>query len=44
MLEERLRLRNLCGHPTGYVPGREETVIFVESLVLNILGGTMLNW
>ena len=44
LLEERLRLRNLCGHPTGYVPGREETVIFVESLLLNILSGAMLNW
>jgi hypothetical protein len=44
LLLERLELRNLCGHPTGYVPGREETVIFAESLILNILGGAMLNW
>ena len=44
LLAERLDLRNLCGHPTGYVPGREETVIFVESLILNILNGPMLNW
>ena len=44
LLIERLDLRNLCGHPTGYVPGREETVIFVESLTLNVLGGAMLNW
>lgn len=44
LLEERLKLRNLCGHPTRYKPGREEVVIFVESLILNILGGTLLNW
>ncbi|MBN3510125.1 hypothetical protein JYB55_14875 [Mycolicibacterium septicum] len=43
-LTERLTLRNQCGHPTGYVPGREETVIFVESLVNNILSGAMLLW
>ena len=44
LLEERLKLRNLCGHPTRYKPGREEVVIFVESLTLNILGGALLNW
>jgi hypothetical protein len=44
ILGERLKLRNLCGHPTGYNPGREETVIFIESLVLNVLSGTWLNW
>jgi hypothetical protein len=44
LLEERLRLRNLCGHPTGYTPGREEAVIFIEGLVLNILSGSWLNW
>jgi hypothetical protein len=44
LLHERLDLRNLCGHPTRYTPGREETVIFVESLVLNVLSGTWLNW
>jgi hypothetical protein len=44
LLAERLQTRNLCGHPTGYKPGREETVIFVESLMLNVLGGSMMNW
>jgi hypothetical protein len=44
MLIERLTLRNRCGHPTKYKPGREETVIFIESLLLNVLSGQMLNW
>ena len=44
LLHERLDLRNLCGHPTRYTPGREETVIFIESLTLNVLSGTLLNW
>lgn len=44
LLHERLKLRNLCGHPTQYTPGREETVIFVESLLLNILSGSWLTW
>jgi hypothetical protein len=44
LLQERLDLRNLCGHPTQYRPGREETVIFIESLLLNILSGSWLNW
>jgi hypothetical protein len=44
LLHERLVLRNLCGHPTGYTPGREETVVFIESLLLNILNGSLLNW
>lgn len=44
LLEERLRLRNLCGHPTRYKPGREEVVIFIESLLLNVVGGSLLNW
>jgi len=44
MLTERLNLRNRCGHPTKYKPGREETVIFIESLLLNVLSGRMLNW
>jgi hypothetical protein len=43
MLIERLNLRNRCGHPTKYKPGREETVVFIESLLLNILSGRMLN-
>ncbi len=44
LLDERLKLRNLCGHPTGYTPGREETVVFMESLLLNVLSGSWLNW
>lgn len=44
LLKERLKLRNRCGHPTGYVVGREETVVFIESLVNNIVAGSMLNW
>jgi hypothetical protein len=44
LLDEKLKLRNRCGHPTRYKPGREETVIFIESLVVNIIGGTMVNW
>jgi hypothetical protein len=44
LLEERLDLRNRCGHPTGYKPGRGEVVIFIESLLQNIISGRMLNW
>ena len=44
LLGDRLTLRNLCGHPTKYQPGREETVIFIESLLLNVIGGAQLNW
>jgi hypothetical protein len=44
LLHERLKLRNLCGHPTGYVPGREETVVFIEGLLLNVVSGSWLNW
>jgi hypothetical protein len=44
LLTERLNLRNRCGHPTGYRPGREETVIFVESLLNTVVGGVMLLW
>jgi hypothetical protein len=44
LLHERLELRNLCGHPTRYVLGREETVIFIESLLLNVLSGSWLDW
>lgn len=44
ILEERLRLRNQCGHPTGYVVGREEAVVFIESIINNIIGGAMINW
>lgn len=44
MLGDRLTLRNQCGHPTQYRPGREETVIFIESLTNNILSGSWLLW
>ncbi len=44
LLHERLRVRNLCGHPTQYIPGREETVVFIESLILNVLSGSWLSW
>lgn len=44
MLIDRLDLRNRCGHPTGYKVGREEAVIFIESLCLNVLSGSTLNW
>lgn len=44
LLTEKLDTRNRCGHPTGYVIGREETVVFVESLILNIINGPMMNW
>lgn len=44
LLTEKLALRNRCGHPTQYVVAREETVIFIESLINNIINGAMLNW
>jgi hypothetical protein len=44
LLEEKLKLRNRCGHPTQYKPMRDETVIFIESLLTNVVGGSMLNW
>lgn len=44
LLEEKLDTRNRCGHPTGFVVGREESVIFIESLINNIINGAMLNW
>ena len=44
LLIERLNLRNRCGHPTKYTVGREETVVFIESLLLNFISGQMLNW
>jgi hypothetical protein len=43
-LDQCLTTRNRCGHPTGYIPGREETVIFVESLINNILSSSWLLW
>jgi hypothetical protein len=44
LLEDRLTLRNNCGHPTGYRPGRGEAVIFIESLLQNVVSGHLLNW
>jgi hypothetical protein len=44
LLDEKLILRNRCGHPTQYKPGRDETVIFIESLLTNIVGGAMVHW
>lgn len=44
LLEEKLDTRNRCGHPTGYVIGREEAVVFVESLVNNIISDAMMDW
>lgn len=44
LLEEKLDTRNRCGHPTGYVLGREEAVIFIESLINNIVNGAMVDW
>ena len=44
LLTERLNTRNLCGHPTGYVIGREEAVVFIESLINNIISGAMMDW
>lgn len=44
VLIERLNLRNRCGHPTGYTPGREEAVVFIESLTLNFLTNSWLRW
>lgn len=44
VLIERLNLRNRCGHPTGYRAGRDEAVVFIESLTLNILTGSWLKW
>lgn len=44
LLEEKLDTRNFCGHPTGYVIGREETVVFIESLINNIVNDAMMDW
>jgi hypothetical protein len=44
LLSERLSTRNMCGHPTGYVLGREEAVVFIESLINNIISGAMMDW
>lgn len=44
LLEDKLDTRNRCGHPTGYVIGREETVVFIESLVNNVVNNAMMDW
>ena len=44
LLTDRLGTRNLCGHPTGYVMGREEAVVFIESLINNIINDAMMDW
>lgn len=44
LLDEKLDTRNRCGHPTGYVLGREEAVVFIESLINNIINEGMLDW
>jgi hypothetical protein len=44
ILQDSLDLRNKCAHPTGFVPGRGEVVIFVERLLVNIVGGAMISW
>jgi hypothetical protein len=44
LLDEKLDTRNRCGHPTGYVLGREEAVVFIESLINNIINDAMMDW
>lgn len=44
LLGEKLDTRNRCGHPTGYVIGREEAVVFIESLINNIISDAMMAW
>lgn len=44
ILDDALKTRNRCGHPTGYVVGREEVVVFIERLVNNIISGAMIDW
>lgn len=44
LLEEKLGTRNRCGHPTGYMIGREEAVVFIESLINNIINDAMMDW
>ncbi|WP_129459552.1 hypothetical protein [Propioniciclava flava] len=44
ILEDALKTRNRCGHPTGYVVGREEVVVFIERLINNIISGAMVDW
>lgn len=44
ILDDALKTRNRCGHPTGYVVGREEVVVFIERLINNIISGAMIDW
>lgn len=44
LLEEKLGTRNRCGHSTGYMIGREEAVVFIESLINNIINDAMMSW
>jgi hypothetical protein len=44
LLEDALKTRNRCGHPTGYALGREEVVIFIERLINNFISGAMIDW
>jgi len=44
LLVEKLDTRNRCAHPTGYALGREEVVIFIESLINNIINEAMIDW
>ncbi len=44
VLDDALKTRNRCGHPTGYAVGREEVVIFIERLINNFISGAMIDW
>lgn len=44
LLDDALNTRNRCGHPTGYMVGRDEVVIFIERLINNFISGAMLDW
>ncbi|TFD62710.1 hypothetical protein E3T39_01870 [Cryobacterium suzukii] len=44
VLDDALKTRNRCGHPTGYTVGREEVVIFIERLINNVISGAMIDW
>lgn len=44
LLDEKLGTRNRCGHPTGHMIGREEAVVFIESLINNIINDAMMAW
>jgi hypothetical protein len=44
ILDDALKTRNRCGHPTGVVVGREEVVIFIERLINNFISGRLIDW